>query len=387
MEGELPLPSVMPGRKGMVRLSDVIWEQLSTCETILTVSFKLAKTSAWADQGHEIGWFQQHLHPPCNIPLTPPASFSAPCIRQMHSTLTIITAQSTFTFSRARGSLTSWTTPRGQIISDSTAHTANNLTPCFWRPPTDNDVPKALPHWRSFGVDRITSQLRSLVLCEKTPLGTVTLTTKTYLAPPSLGWGWHATTTYEIQPDGSAISVFVELDDPLGHKVPEYLPRLGVNLSIAKALNQVTWSGRGPGESYPDKKNSQRIGVWHVDDVSVLQTPYEVPQENGNRTDTRWVGLASAQAGLKVRVTRKDEVKKTSTSLKAPLFNFTATRHSATTIEQAAHPCDLVEDPFTTLRLDVAVSGVGSAACGPGPRDDQLVRPVGTSFGFMLALV
>lgn len=266
--------------------------------------------------------------------------------------------------------------------------------PGFWRPPIDNDKPKALPHWRAFGVDQMTTQLRFMELDEKNPSGVLTLTTRTYIAPPSLGWGWHATTTYQILPDGSAMSVFVSLENPIG-AAPQYLPRMGFDLTLANTLSHVKWYGRGPGESYPDKKNSQRIGIWGVDDVSMLHTPYEVPQENGNHADTEWLELTSGEQGPAVKVSRVSspfalgavqDARNESTAHSQ--FNFTATKYSAETIENAAHPHDLVEEGSTfLLRLDITVSGVGTAAVGPGPREEHLVKPVATSFGFILSLV
>jgi len=68
------------------------------------------------------------------------------------------------------------------------------------------------------------------------------------------------------------------------------------------------------------------------------------------------------------------------------MFDFTATKHSAQTIEHAAHPCDLVEDESTLLRLNAAVAGLGTGACGPGIREDHMVRPSEASFGFVLEL-
>jgi len=110
-----------------------------------------------------------------------------------------------------------------------------------------------------------------MTLKQDSPSNILVLTT-TYIAPPSLGWGWHATTTYQIQPDGSALSVFLELGKPTG-ATPQHLPRMGLDVKVAKSLECVKWFGRGPGESYSDKKNSQRVSVWEVDSVGALQTP------------------------------------------------------------------------------------------------------------------
>ncbi|KIY01642.1 uncharacterized protein Z520_01778 [Fonsecaea multimorphosa CBS 102226] len=396
LDGQLKLPPIVPGAKTAVGIPNAVFEHKSKSELILTVDFRLRQAARWAEKGYEVGWFQHQLSPGCRLPIPLPSGSSVPMIHNDNSTLTISTPKSTFTFSRVRGLLKSWTTPSGPVISESLDR-RDTLIPGFSRPPTDNDMPRALPHWRSFGVDKITSQLRSMVFDQESRSNPLTLTTQTYIAPPSLGWGWHATTTYQFQPDGSALSVFVHLEKPVG-AVPKHLPRMGIDVVLAKALSQIKWFGRGPGESYPDKKSSQRFGVWEVDDVAQLQTPYDVPQENGNRMDTRWLELTAEGTGPTVRVTSIDtaypfgsanatqDSADRSRSTPQPVFNFTATRHSADMLEKAPHPCDLLEEDATLLRLDTAVSGVGTGACGPATREEHMVKAAGASFGFVLEL-
>ena len=53
-------------------------------------------------------------------------------------------------------------------------------------------------------------------------------------------------------------------------------------------MKKVRWYGRGPHENYQDRKTSSLIGIYECK-VSDLYYPYIRPQENGNRTDTRWV--------------------------------------------------------------------------------------------------
>lgn len=200
------------------------------------------------------------------------------------------------------------------------------------------------------------------------------------------------------------MSVYISLEAPVG-ATPDHVPRMGFNLALVKTLRRVKWCGRGPGESYPDKQNSQRLGVWGVDDISQLNYSYDVPQENGNHTDTRWLEIGSEEQGPTVKVTAigsqfpfdciKDAEVGNRTShcpvshdkaSSQKLFNFTATTYSVDVLEKAAHPGDLVEGDHTLLSLDAAVSGVGTAAVGPGPREDHLVKPKEATFGFMIAL-
>ncbi|KAL3448090.1 galactose mutarotase-like domain-containing protein [Aspergillus insuetus] len=77
---------------------------------------------------------------------------------------------------------------------------------------------------------------------------------------------------------------------------PEFIPRLGLIVSLPNVYNQATWFGRGPGESYRDKKESARFGTWTAS-LDQLQTAYEWPQENGNRIDVFWARLSCADVG------------------------------------------------------------------------------------------
>jgi beta-galactosidase len=67
-------------------------------------------------------------------------------------------------------------------------------------------------------------------------------------------------------------------------------------------------------------------------------------------------------------------------------LHFTATHYTPEILEKAAHPCDLVEDDAMLLRLDAQVSGVGTTACGPGVRDEWMVKPDGMDFGFLFEI-
>ena len=163
--------------------------------------------------------------------------------------------------------------------------------------------------------------------------------------------------------------------------MPAHVPRVGLNLCLPRRFDAVKWQGLGPGESYPDKRSAQRMGVWSADSVAELQTPYEVPQENGNRMATRWVKVFEPQ-GTGVRAAAGDASEWSANCERE--FSWVATRHDAKALQDAMHPCDLVEEDATLVRLDAQVAGVGTAACGPGVREDLLVKVEEMKFSFVL---
>ena len=52
---------------------------------------------------------------------------------------------------------------------------------------------------------------------------------------------------------------------------------VGVEMALPGSMDQVEWYGRGPGESYPDSREAQRIGV-HRSTVDAMLTNFHLPK-------------------------------------------------------------------------------------------------------------
>ena len=77
-------------------------------------------------------------------------------------------------------------------------------------------------------------------------------------------------------------------------------PRVGMNIELQRSLDNVQWFGRGPFENYWDRKLAANVGRY-ANKVADHYVPYMRPQENGYKTDTRWLSLDDgADAGLLV---------------------------------------------------------------------------------------
>ncbi|KAH8887185.1 family 2 glycosyl hydrolase [Thozetella sp. PMI_491] len=376
--GELDTPAIAPGKSAKIPLPASVLAIKSDKEVYLTVTLRLRNHTSWAEPGHEIAWFQHELsaaEPTVTAALASNAFNLKMNAGDWANEVTLNWGSWTLNFDQVRGFITSWTA-NGEPLLEKDPKTGAAILPSFWRPPTDNDYPKDLVYWQRFGVESLTSQLRSMT--READENQLVITAVTYHSPPVLDWGYEATTKYTVSNTGT-IHIAVSLK-PSGYK-PTHVPRIGLNLRLARALDSVRWHGLGPGESYPDKAAAQRLGVWSVDSVAQLQTPYDVPQENGNRMQTRWVRITEPQ-GSGIRVTAGDKTEWSEPD--ARKFSFAASRHTAETLWKAAHPCDLVEEDATLLRLDAKVAGVGTAACGPGVREDLLAKVEDLKFSFVL---
>ncbi|KAK4144465.1 glycoside hydrolase [Dichotomopilus funicola] len=415
--GVLDIPEIKPGTTGRIPLpaTSNSFKAAANAEIFLTVSFALKVGTSWAGAGHEIAWAQRRLAVAdlaanTKSPNSPSHPFS---VEATNSDITITSPNSSFKFDKTRGHLTSWTV-NGTRLLESDPITGAAITPAFWRPPTDNDRPNSLPYWRRFGVDALTSQLRATDLTttihkststeggdqpktDQSKADEVKITFTTYHTPPILDWGYLSKTTYTITSTSSSPTLHISTHLTPHGSHPTHIPRAGFNLRLPRALNQVSYHGLGPGESYPDKSAAQRVGVWGQNgepgfSVEEMHAHYEVPQEGGNRMGTRWVRVDNGEGGgggggAGVKVTR---LVGSNGNEEEDGFSFRVSRFRDEVVDAARHPCDLGEgekEDATLLRLDGKVAGVGTGACGPAVREDLMVKVEEMEFGFTLEAV
>ncbi|GAG06117.1 unnamed protein product, partial [marine sediment metagenome] len=123
-------------------------------------------------------------------------------------------------------------------------------------------------------------------------------------------------------------------------------------MNISPGFEKVSWYGRGPHENYIDRNIGAAVGVYsgNVDDQYV---PYIMPQENGNKTDVRWIMLTNdAGVGL--------------LAFGMPLMEVSVSHYTADDLYRAFHTCELIRRNKVILNLDYRQSGLGGASCGPG---------------------
>lgn len=175
---------------------------------------------------------------------------------------------------------------------------------------------------------------------------------------------------YGIRSDGG---IDVDLQVVCSGEQPVFLPRLGLTLTLPRALDHLTWYGRGPHESYVDRKFGAPIGVYYGS-VAGQFVPYIKPQEHGNHTDVRWVRLTDA-AGRGLLVVSDGTL------------DFSAHPYTVEDLEAAAHTHELVERDAIYLHLDLAQGGLGNGSCGPGVLPQFMLVPGEHHFRFTLYCV
>jgi hypothetical protein len=166
--------------------------------------------------------------------------------------------------------------------------------------------------------------------------------------------------TYTIYGSGDVV-IDAQVDpEPETESLP-FLPRIGLQMAMPRGYETLTWYGRGPHETYADRKEGAKVGVYHGS-VDEQYVPYIVPEENGNKTDVRWAALTDGDGtGLLVVGT--------------PRLEISAHHYTTEDLTQAKHTHKLTRRDAVTVNLDYAQSGLGSASCGPGRLPKYQLKP------------
>lgn len=214
--------------------------------------------------------------------------------------------------------------------------------PNFWRAPTDNDFGNKLPQrcdiWKKAGRKW---QVRDFDIKRMSP-HEIRVKVLYYLD----GINNSYEVTYAILGTGE-IQVRTFLDT--GAKELPELPRFGVNLRVKEGFDQVAWYGRGPHENYQDRNASAYVGLYEST-VDQLYFPYVRPQENGTRTDIRWMALTDGD-GNGLMFAGMPLLSVSALPFTVNQLDYTESAHK--------HTADLRENDFIEVNVDLKQSGVG----------------------------
>jgi beta-galactosidase len=244
---------------------------------VLTIEFVLRNAEPFLPAGWIVAWDQVEL----GAGTTGATGTTGVALVVAEEGLSIVVRGERFAavFDRIQGTLAS-------LAYDGTELLRTGLEPNFWRAPTDNDFGNRMPRrqrvWRRAGPDRHVDSVAA-----RQDHGNVVV----WVAQSLHAGDARLETTYTVRPSGD-ITVhnrFVPGDTSL----PE-LPRLGMRFTMPGSFDRVTWWGRGPHESYWDRKTGARVGLYAAP-AADLYHPYVRPQENGTRSDVRWMAITNAQ--------------------------------------------------------------------------------------------
>lgn len=363
-DGAIEPLDVAPGQETEVALPMRSPDPRAGAEYFLRISLHLREATPWADAGHEIAWEQ--LRVPFDVPPAPLIA-TGEAVRVEEQTNGIIASGARFSvrFGKRSGTIESLMYDGGELIARAGGPRLNVM-----RAFTDNDT------WleRSFcdaGLSQMSHHVRAVGI---EPCGEKAARVRVEMDCLGFkGRGFRHDCAYTILGDGTIIADNVF--EPIGSLPP--LPKLGVVLALPAAFENLTWLGRGPGESYPDRKRSVDVGRWSGTVAAQFQE-YVRPQENGNKEDVRWAVL-SDDAGRGLMIVAEGHLA------------LTASHFTARDLDDARHKSGqprkfvrLQPRREIILCLDAQQMGLGGASCGPPPLPRYQCLPRRVDFRYIL---
>jgi beta-galactosidase len=246
--------------------------------------------------------------------------------------------------------------------------------PAFWRGATDNDYGWRMP--RIARLWKMASEQVPVASSVKTSQLGDAVQIEVIYQLDSLQSTWQ--TLYTVMGNGR-----IKIDNNLvtkGENVP-LIPRVGMKMQLPSTLSQVEYFGRGPWENYVDRNASTFVGRYKTS-VADMYVPYIRPQENGHRTDVRWLALSRKDgSGLMVVADSLIEFNASNN----PVEDFDAGPNKDRNL---LHTNDIKPRDMVELHIDYRMMGVaGDDSWGAMPHEPYLVRPSAEGHRYSFTLI
>jgi beta-galactosidase len=361
-EGSAPSPVLKPGERRAVALPYAPPADSSGAEYHLLVECVTAEDAPWAPRGHVLAWDQFKLPPASGTAEAPPSPEAMEPLASVEENGLIRVAGCGFcaAVEIKSGRLVSYAWRDRELL-------AGPLRPNLWRVPTCNDIGignfvpllKKDSPWKKAEARR---KVKRITWEQPEPHRVEILVLSKVIHGKTL-----LTTAYTVYGNGSVkvCSAFIPRRE---------LDRFGMQMEIPGAFSRMTWFGKGPHETMPDRGTSGVIGI-HSLPVEEIAHDYLYPQENGNRTEVRWVSMTNAQGnGLLI----KDE--------SGTLLNASAWPYTAADLDRARHIHELPRREYITLNIDHRQKGAGGDIPGLLALHDEFRLKKGRFYSYCFSI-
>jgi len=256
-------------------------------EAILLVQLITKTDNGLLPKNHEIAFDQFILQKYTSAPIevSPTQTIS---ISKEETAFTIKCKDTKLSIDKKSGEIIHWSY-NGKMITNQA------IRPNFWRAPTDNDLGNGMHKWAKIWKEATEKAISTLSKAPQQTKQGVAFSLE-YLLPDNIA---QLKINYTLTSDGKLMVDYNFI--PLKDSLPN-IPRLGMYLTLPNNYTETSWYGRGPHETYWDRKTAGKIGIFE----GAIQDqfhPYSRPQETGNKTDLRWMSVQSSCTKLTVNST------------------------------------------------------------------------------------
>jgi len=276
--------------------------------------------------------------------------------------ITVSGSNFTATFSKSQGTLSEYTLNNEQVIS-------KPLLLNVFRLPTDNDG-RRTESWDAMGLRKLSVKGTdaSVKLNDDNKTATVTLTS-VYTGKNSTRF--NVSLTFIVCADGTLM--VNSLIAPTSTGV--VIPKLGFRFEMPTQMEQLSWFGRGPWDSYRDRKEACLPGIYKST-VTDQREDYILPQEHGTKQEVRWMSLCNDN-GQGLLFVAPD-------MMAASAVHFRPEDNYTNRDNRSKHTYQFKTCTTTVVSLDAATRGLGNASCGSEVMEKYELYAENTAFRFFI---
>lgn len=266
-------------------------------------------------------------------------------------------------FSRSTGMLSDYI-----VDGKSMLESGYSVKPSFWRAGTDNDYGANMQNnFRQW----YEPTMKTLYVRDTMINGNIVVKSSFELTElfATLNIEYTINSKGEIAVDQRLVT------DKSKEKMP-YMFRFGMELTMPGIYDEIKFYGRGPHESYVDRKASQPIGQYDQK-VSDQYYSYIRPQESGNKSDLRWFRVVSpAGNGLEIRSNKQ---------FGASALDYLTEDLDDGKWKDQRHSGELTPRNLTNVHIDALQMGLGCEdSWGAWPRSEYLLPYGDYDFQFVI---
>lgn len=292
-------------------------------------------------------------------------------LTESDSAITITSDGFSVSFNKRKGQLVSYKIDGQELLK-------SPLELCFWRAPTDNDYGSFVGQAKDKAKSHATRAINWLTAFESAVLTGFETRVDSGSAMVKFNHDLKnvsAThqTIFSVYADGE-----IQVDNSLNLKANSDIPRYGIRFAIPEQFENVEWYGRGPHENYADRKYAAHFGIYS-NKVDSMYFPYIRPQENGYRTDSRWLKLTDDSGkGLGI----KSLGKLSFSALPNPYEDFQGVNVA---YKERRHTVDVKDRDGVFLHIDHSQRGLGGDdSWGAQPHHQYLLNDDSYSYSFSI---
>ncbi|RMG27680.1 MAG: DUF4981 domain-containing protein [Bacteroidetes bacterium] len=325
-------------------------------EYVLDLSFQLKQEDGLLPQGHEVARAQFILRERYKPEVVETKGLPELLVRKQKRTWIISTDEFSLTFDRDKGTITSYRYKGDELLQQ-------GFAPFFLRAMTDMDRASGYAAEAQMWEDAHQRMYVRKACLEKVHDALIRIGVE-YLVPPH---NVRCRLIYAIFGSGDVVLDYRLDFEKVKNPLPA-IPRIGMHLQMAPDYEFVKWYGRGPHESYSNRKAGAQLGIF-TQHAATVRAPYLRPQAFGCKTDVRWLSLTN-NSGKGLLISGM------------PLVSFTANAYPLESHwDNYRHNWELPLQDAIHLYIDLAQMGVGGMQPGR-PVDKQWLLPANQPYRY-----